>query len=1206
MTSLARALGELLKDNGNLQRLDKAAGGGGPLLVRGVGAGRSFLVSWLGAAQEHRTVLVMTYGAERGRALVDDARDLLAGEDIEVAYYPEVASALYDGVLPGVDEAAQRLRVLDRLAADKPALIVAPVQAVLHLTAPRDVWAAARTDLRRGGHVDRDELVRVLAALGYQRSPLVEAPGQFSARGGIVDLFPPTLPHPVRVEFFGDEIESLRYFEQETQRSTEDLDALGVPPAGEVLLTREWVERSLPSIRTAYRRELDRLNEADKKREAERLQERMEEDLAALEALTPTPHLLHYVPYLYPVLHTLLDYLPGDATIILDEPARVQQSGQQFVEDLGHAQQAAVKLGTHLRLPQSACLTWEAFTQKYLRKKPWRQHSLGFSMLRAEIPWEDQVEQMEISTPPPDSFGGRMELLVKGVEDWTTEGRIVVVCTKQVDDTLQALSARGLSNLAAWNGHDRMERGRAYVAEGELSAGFTMPEAGLVVLTSREIFGWQKIRRGEEPLYRPGFSITSLRELDDGDYVVHIHHGIGIYRGMVRQSIDGIEREYLLIEYAEGDKLYVPVTQLDRIQKYTGADGKPPTIHGLHSARWAQQKRKAKRAALALAQELLVLYRAREQAQGMAFSEDGPWLHELEASFRWEETPDQLRAVQDIKRDMEATRPADRLVCGDVGFGKTEVAIRAAFKAVLDHKQVAILVPTTVLAEQHFHTFTERLAPYPVRVEMMSRFKTPAEQRKIVAGLRDGSVDIVIGTHRLLMSDVQFRDLGLVVVDEEQRFGVAQKERLKKLRHTVDVLTLTATPIPRTMNMALSGIRDISVINDPPRGRLPVRTYVRETDDDLIREALRRELGRDGQVFFVHNRVQSIAHVAAHVQNLVPEARVAVGHGQMAEDELEHVMMAFYAHEVDVLVCTTIVENGLDVPNANTLIIDESDKLGLAQLYQLRGRVGRSDRQAYAYLLYRYPQHLTEDAERRLRAIEEFSELGSGLKVAMRDLEIRGAGNLLGSEQSGHLAAVGLDLFCEMLADSVRALKGDVKYLGERHPNIDLPVAATIPQEYIADDNQRIAAYRRLGAAQTEEDLDAIETELRDRYGAVPSTVQNLVRLARLRVQCWEAGITELTWRDGKTTVLLDDRAKLDARELRMIGAMYRPRVSGRGRSAESRLPRFTATEHEVSFAADRRKAEELLAGAEEVVLLLVHRARERQSGPKQQAGQAV
>jgi transcription-repair coupling factor (superfamily II helicase) len=1201
--SLVQTLEPLAAREPGLQAVARAAAGGGPCLLRGVGAGRAYCIARL-CLSPGCSLLVLTYSPERARGLADDARELLAGEEIEVLYYPEVASALYDGVLPPPHELAQRLRVLDRLATGKPSLVVAPVQAVLHLTTPHQLWTEARFDLRCGQAMGRDALVDRLLALGYQRISLVEAPGQLAARGGIVDFFPPTLPHPVRVEFFGEEIDSLRSFEPDTQRSLVPLKEVAVAPAVEILLTTEAAQRARPILQAAFERELDRLYQADKRREADRLRQRMHEDLRALEALAPTPQLLPYGPYLYPQPSTLLDYLPAGAVLVVDEPARVEQAAEEFERDLATARQAAAKLGAQVHLSAPACMSFAALVGRYLKQSPWRERAIYLSLLRPQVSWEPDLAPVEINFPPPESFGGCGERLVEGLRAWTAAGRIVLICTRQAAEEAAALRSRGLSEVEPLPASAPLQAGRVYVAEAELAAGFVLPAAQLVVLTSRELFGWQKIRRGDEATYQPGFSLSSLRELNEGDYVVHIHHGIGIYRGLRRETIDGVDREYLVIEYAGQDRLHVPVTQLDRIQKYVGPEGRPPALHSLQSRRWAQQKRRARRSALLLAQELLRLYQAREQARRPSFVTDSPWLDELEASFRYEETPDQLRALADLKADLAADRPADRLICGDVGFGKTEVAIRAAFLAVLNGKQVAVLVPTTVLAEQHYHTFAERLAPYPVRVEMLSRFKSPAEQRRIVEGLRQGSVDIVIGTHRLLMSDVRFQDLGLLIIDEEQRFGVEHKERLKKLRPTVDVITLTATPIPRTLNMALSGIRDISVINDPPRGRLPVRTYVRERDEQLIREAIQRELARQGQVYFVHNRVASIRQVAAQVQRLVPAARVAIAHGQMPEDELEQVMLAFFHQQVDVLVCTTIVQNGLDVPNANTLIVDDADRLGLAQLYQLRGRIGRSDRQAYAYLLYRYPHLLTEDAERRLRAIEEFAELGSGLKVALRDLEIRGAGNLLGPEQSGHLAAVGLDLFCEMLAESVKTLRGHVEPVGARHPTIDLPLRAIIPERYLPDERQRIAAYRRLGAAQTEAELAASVAELEDRFGRLPPEVDNLVRLARLRIQCGQAGITEVAWRAGKVHVILDDRARLTSRECHLLMGLYRPRAGGERGGAVRPLPQFYATEHEVSFAADRSQPQQLLAMTEEVVGRLVDRARAAHRARRDQAAQ--
>ncbi len=1188
MTALLDVLEKAIEESPAVREaVEKLASSQAPIVAVGPsGAGEAFLCAMI-ARRTGRSALLISYNIERARRLADDLSELLRGTDFAVQLFPDIAAALHDGVLPEHEDIALRLRALDRLASGKPTIVVAPISAALSLTVPPRVFRTARMEIGRGEEFGRDELIQALASLGYQRVPLVDDVGQFAARGGIVDFSPPTLELPVRVEFFGEEIDSIRLFDPETQRSVRELDSVALVPAGEVLLVREWVERALPAIRSAFRRELDRLYEQEKRREADRLRQRMAEDTEALEQLRPTPQLMLYLPYLYPEQATLADHLPEDALIFVDEPVRVKTHAEQFLQAIEHSTRSAAKLGHFIKLEKSAVIPFEQFVGLHLLSG--KRRVIYIAMLRRDVPWDKEAEAVQVDTPPPESFGGRLELLVQGVQQWLEQKKRVLICTRQAEETLQALRGRGLKEAGLLDG--QAEPGSVKVAPAELSAGFTVADA--VVLTSRELYGWAKIRQDKTLAYKPGFSLTSLRELKPGDYVVHINHGIGIYRGMTRQTVDGIEREYLLIEYAEGDKLYVPVTQLDRVQKYVGIGDKPPAISKLHSGRWERTKRRARRSALALAQELLMLYRAREQAKGHAFSPNGPWMRELEASFPYEETPDQLRAVEEIHRDMEQPKPMDRLLCGDVGFGKTEVAIRAAFKAVLDGKQVAVLVPTTVLAQQHYNVFRERLSAFPVEIAMLSRFRSRAEQRKIIQGLKEGTIDIVIGTHRLLMSDVQFKDLGLLIIDEEHKFGVAQKEKIKKLKHTVDVLTMTATPIPRTLNMALSGIRDISVINDPPRGRLPVRTFVRERDDDLIAEAIRRELARGGQVFFVHNRVQSISHVAAHIQRLVPEARVAVAHGQMDEADLERVMMAFYAGEFDVLVCTTIIESGLDVPNANTIIVDDADKLGLAQLYQLRGRVGRSDRQAYCYLLYRYPEHLTEEAEERLKAIEEFSELGSGLKLALRDLEIRGAGNILGPEQSGHLAAVGLDLFCEMLADSVRALKGDVAYLGERHATIDLPVEAVIPPAYIEEDNQRIAMYRRLGAVQSEEELAAVEEELRDRYGPPPKPVENLIRIARLRLWCWKAGVTDIEWRGGKVTIRLHDNVALTGREQRILAGLYRAdRISSR-RGDMPVLPRLTISEHQISFSGEKMKPEQLLQAVEELVRRLVDRAKE-------------
>ena len=1200
LNSLQTCLREATEFRDLSQRITQRSAG---LCIEGVsGAGKAMLCAAL-LADPEATALIATYNDERAQSLYEDLRAFLNDADAEkgqerALLYPSIASALYDGVEPDRAAVAERMTVLERLCAGVPSIIVASVKSLLHLTMPRSALMSARREIRRGESCDRDELAFALLDLGYERVNLVDDSGQCSVRGGIVDVSPATSPYPVRIEFFGDDVEAIRHFDPITQRSTEHIDRIGIGPASELLLDEAVVKRSLPAIKTAFRRELDQLNEQGKQREAGRLKERMTEDLEALGGLVASPSLIHYLPYVYADPDSLCDYLPEDAYLIVDEPVRLKSHAEQFESDVHNAYRKGIKLGSHLRLPETACMPFAKLVAKHFASP--REHPvLYLTMLQREVPWAPGAEMVMFRTPPVDSFGGKFELLVAGLDEWQHEGKRVLVCCNDVEQTADVLTQRGLSNVIRAAGEVDLQRGAVVVAPMDISGGFAFPSADLVCLTGREIYGWRKLRRPEEPTYRRGFSLVSLRELHEGDYVVHINHGIAVYKGLSKQTVGGMERDYLVLEYAENDKLYVPVTQLDRVQKYIGAEGGAPTITALKSGRWEQAKKKAKKSTQLLARELMKLYAARESAKGFAFGADSPWLRELENSFRFEETPDQYQAIQDVYDDMQEAAPADRLICGDVGYGKTEVAIRAAFKAVLDGKQVAVLVPTTILAQQHYNTFRERLSRYPVEIGMLSRFRNKAEQHKLIAGLKDGTVDIVIGTHRLLMSDVDFKDLGLVVIDEEQRFGVGQKERLKKLRESVDVITLTATPIPRTLNMALSGIREISVINDPPQGRMPIRTYVRERDEALVTEAIRRELERGGQVYFVHNRVKSIAHVAALVQRLVPEARLAVAHGQLPEEDLEQVMLAFYAEEFDVLVCTTIIENGLDVPNVNTIIVDDADRLGLAQLYQLRGRVGRSNRQAYAYLLYRYPERMSEEAEGRLQAIEEFSELGSGFKIALRDLEIRGAGEILGAEQSGHMSAVGLDLYCQMLADAVKTLKGESVRDAEGYPSVDLPVEAVIPASHVPGETQRIALYRRLAAVDSDEDLDALRAEVVDRYGELPTPVENLMRIAAIRIHAVAAGVADIAIQNGRISVRMTERARLSAKEQRVLEGLYKPTLRQARRGARSPLPRPSIAAMQIAFGYDRKHKDVMMSNLEMVLDALCARAQTREEAPR-------
>jgi len=1034
-------------------------------------------------------------------------------DDPRVLSLPSSETQLYEDTAPDPAQVGEKLSALRKLLSREAEIVVASAAAAFQRTLPPRALTPASLTFRVGETAETEVLLHHLIALGYVREAMVDGPGQVSMRGGIIDIYPAGANWPVRLEFFGEEIESIRRFDPATQLSLASLEQLELVPAREVLLSEEIVAAAVPRIESALAEQSAHLQSEGKDTEAVRLEDSVSRVLESLREHQYARGMEYFLPYLYEEPTTVLDYLPEGATIVIDEPSHLAEEYQTYLKDIAEIGATRREQGLLPPLPAPLHLPLEEMAPALAR------HPLLEMSLLGRATGRTPDLQVTASCRPVEHAAGDMERFAKDLRLRQQSGERVLIASRQVDRLIEILDEMGIGSLVRETPGLEPRGGQIVLSDRLLSEGFSLPAARLTAITDREIFGWRKIYRPARRRAAAGVPIGSLTDLHAGDYVVHINHGIGLYRGLVQQGLAGAEREYLHIEYASGDHLYVPTDQFDRVQKYLGSEEQPPTINRLGGADWERTKRRARKSAEKLAGDLIKLYKARQEQGGHAFAADTPWQREMEDGFLYEETPDQRQAIEEVKGDMEQPRPMDRLICGDVGYGKTEVAIRAAFKAVMDGKQVVVLAPTTVLAQQHFTTFQERMAPYPVRVELLSRFRSKREQDQVVADIAAGAVDIVIGTHRVLSKDVNFKDLGLLVVDEEQRFGVRHKERLKQLRIQVDVLTLTATPIPRTLHMALSGIRDMSIINDPPEGRLPVATRAMERDDRVTRDAIWRELERGGQVFYVHNRIESIYHVAEHVQRLVPQASITIGHGQMEERELERAMLDFYSGKSQILVSTTIIENGVDIPNANTMVISDSDRLGLAQLYQLRGRIGRSDRQAYAYLMWTPYKRLTESAEKRIQAIREFSELGSGFKIALRDLEIRGAGNMLGAEQHGFVSAVGFELYMQMLSEAVEEAKGEAP--SERIAvSIELPVEAFLPQDYAPDLNQRIDLYKRLASVADERRVQMLEAEIADRFGRpVPGPVQNLLRLARVKAACAAAGVESITL-DGQLAVL--------------------------------------------------------------------------------------
>ena len=1086
------------------------------------GARSAFLASlW---RRQRGPLLVITPRPDDARRLHDQLLTYL-GEDQPIHLLPEPEVLPYERLAVDANTGNQRLTALAALAGagrfgasepDVQPLVICSVGSALLYTLSPELMAGvfpatgALSLWKKGDRIRIETVLGQWLDLGYHNEPVVEAPGSFSHRGGILDVFPTGSEWPLRIELWDDEIDTIRYFDPVSQRSIRPADEIRLAPARE----------QLPGL--AHQQTMESSIEAlDYAKCGNEVRDRMAEELSVLSS-APNPETLSFYNGLVNQAH-LMEYIGANGLVVLERYGRVEAEALELEERFERMREAREDRG---ELPvnfPSPHMDWEEFSNRLS----------GLPQMQLQT-WvgDDEDKIFRPSTP----YYGKLEQLAADVRRHQEANYAVVAVTQHHRRVAEILEQEGVGVTQADSLESAPTAGQVVLLPGYLRDGWTvhLPAGGengevttLVLLTDSELFGTVKEQRYHRRRKAEHGPEVVLADLVPGAHVVHIDHGVARFAGTTRIGDDEDEKEYLILEYAENDKLYVPTDHLDRVSAYVGAQDQPPSLTRLSTAEWARVKSRVKGATREMAQELLRINAARAIAEGHEHGSDTVWQQELEDSFPFIETPDQARAIVEVKADMETTRPMDRLICGDVGYGKTEIALRAAFKSVNDGLQVAMLVPTTVLAQQHYATFSERLSPFPVKIEVLSRFRTPKEQQEVIEGLKDGSVDIVIGTHRLLQKDVRFKNLGLAVVDEEQRFGVSHKERLKQLRQQVDVLTLSATPIPRTLNMALAGIRDLSTMDSAPEARLPVKTFVSEYSEDVIKEAILREMERGGQVFYLHNRVRTINQAAAEINKLVPQARIMVGHGQMAETELEDVMVGFANGDADILVCTTIIESGLDMPNVNTLILERADRFGLAQLYQLRGRVGRSEHRAYAYLLVPRGRRITEAADHRLQAILEASELGAGFRIAMRDLEIRGAGNILGASQSGHIQEVGLDLYTQLLNEAVRELEeeggsSDGVEIPPELPRIELPMNARIPEDYVDHLPTRLAVYQRLAKMSDADYIPEIREELRDRFGPLPEEVENLLTLVSLRTLAADVGVESIV--QGNDAIVLSLR----------------------------------------------------------------------------------
>ncbi|UOR10685.1 transcription-repair coupling factor [Halobacillus amylolyticus] len=1077
------------------------------------GASRSLMISLLQESLK-RPVLIVTHQLIQAQQMYEDMLELSDTERVHL--YPVNELIASEIAIASPELRSQRIEALSEWLNQDSGILIAPVAALKRIMPPKGYWEHNQLPFRVGEDIDLDNYLERFISMGYERTDMVATPGEFSLRGGILDVYPLTAEFPYRVELFDTEVDSIRTFDSETQRSHEKFDHIHVGPATELLLTDQDFARASQRLEEALSHSLQKLSKEEAK---ETLHTHVERDIERLQNREHFQDMYKYIGYFYDQSVSLLDYLPKNGLIVLDEMSRIQETAGRLDQEEAEWHNSLLEVNQivrDLRISFDWHDTWENM----------KQPRLYMSVFMRHIPNTHPQNVINVSSRQMQQFHGQMNLLKNEMDRWIKQDYSVIIMAP--DETraekIHSVLADYDMEAVVTKEQVRLPVKLPVIIQGNISNGFEWPMHKIAVLTENELFKKRTAKPKRKQKLSNAERIKNYQELKVGDYVVHANHGIGKYIGIETLKMGGNHKDFMMVKYSGNDKLFVPIDQIDLIQKYVGSEGKEPKVYKLGGSEWKKVKSRVQSSVEDIADDLIQLYADREASKGHAFGEDGEMQRDFEAAFAYEETEDQIRCIEEIKEDMQQIRPMDRLLCGDVGYGKTEVAIRAAFKAIENGKQAALLVPTTILAQQHFETLQERFQDFGINIGLLSRFRTKKQQNETTERLRKGLIDIVVGTHRILSNDIKFKDLGLLIVDEEQRFGVKHKEKIKQLKSNVDVLTLTATPIPRTLHMSMLGVRDLSVIETPPENRFPIQTYVLEYNPVFMRESIEREMGRGGQVFFLFNRVENIERMAQEISALVPEARVAFAHGQMNETELENVMFSFLEGEFDVLVSTTIIETGVDIPNVNTLIVYDADRMGLSQLYQLRGRVGRSNRVAYAYFTYQRDKVLTEVAEKRLQAIKEFTELGSGFKIAMRDLSIRGAGNLLGAQQHGFIDSVGFDMYSQMLKDAIEAKRQGIEPEAVQpfQTELDLSIDAYIPAEYIEDEKQKIDMYKQFQAIESANDISELKDELIDRFGDYPEEVENLFTVTSIRLYAKQARIESISEKNKKMEMFME------------------------------------------------------------------------------------